>query len=588
MNLSPSAHADTFTRDHLPPAEQWPTFEFTLPELRYPDRLNAGAALLDAAVAQFGGERPALLTPGGERWTYADLQRRSNQVAQVLTEDLGIVPGNRVMLRAPNTPWTVAAWLGVLKAGAVVVTTMPVLRAGEVRVLCELTKPQVMLCDARFLEDARVACTSASDAGSPAPGASAPTLVAYGSGVDAPDSLEARCAAKSGEFEPVATAADDVALLGPTSGTTGVPKITMHFHRDILANADTFARYVLKPLPDDVFACSAPFAFTFGLGALVVFPLRFGAAALLTERATPLELAELAHAAGATILFTAPTAYRAILKQGGAELLRGLRQAVSAGEHLSREAWLHVYDETGLKLINGIGATEMLHIFISAAGAEIKPGATGVAIPGFRATILDADGNEAPPNTPGRLAVIGPTGCRYLNDERQGNYVVNGWNVTGDTFVRDEHGYFFYQARSDDMIVSSGYNIAAPEVESALIEHDAVAEVAVVARPDPERGAIVCAFVVPSEGCEGDADLAKTLQDFVKQQIAPYKYPREVRFVTELPRNPSGKLQHFRLRQVLRDEMATPPQPSQPDQPDPATGASGHTHRNRAHQEVTP
>lgn len=543
MSMTPSAHVDTFTRDHLPPADTWPALEFTLPELHYPERLNAAAVLIDNAVETYGPDRPALRTPDGTVWTYGELQKHSNQVAQVLTEDLGVEPGNRVLLRGPNNPWLVAAWLGVLKAGAVVVTTMPMLRSSEVATLIQLTKPVVAISDHRFVDE--LATAAGEDV----------TVLSYG-GPDDGD-LTARCEGKSGEFTAVDTAADDVALLGPTSGTTGVPKVTMHFHRDVLANADTFARHILQPTADDVFAGSPPLAFTFGLGGLVIFPLRFGASSLLTEKAGPVELAEHASDAGATILFTAPTAYRAILKEKRGDLLRGLRVAVSAGEHLSKETWEAVREATGLKLVNGIGATELLHVFISAAGDDIRPGTTGKAVPGFRATILDQDGEELGPGQSGRLAVIGPTGCRYLDDARQANYVVNGWNVTGDTFSMDEDGYFTYQARSDNMIVSSGYNIGAPEVETAIDQHPDVVENAVIGRPDPERGSIVCAFIVLREGVIGDAAKRKEIQDFVKQTIAPYKYPRDVRFVTELPRNPSGKLQHFKLRDGLLNESAT-------------------------------
>ena len=543
MSLLPSAHVDTFTRHHLPPADTWPAFEFTLPELHYPDRLNAAAVLIDDAVAQHGADRPALRTPDGAVWTYGELQTRSNQVAQVLTEDLGVVPGNRVLLRGPNNPWIVAAWLGVLKAGAVVVTTMPMLRSTEVSTIIDLTKPVVAISDHRFVDELAVA------AGDDV------TVLTYGKNDDG--DLTARCSRKSGQFTAVNTSSDDVALLGPTSGTTGVPKVTMHFHRDILANADTFARYILEPTADDVFAGSPPLAFTFGLGGLVVFPLRFGASALLTEKAGPVELAERAVEAGATVLFTAPTAYRAILKENRGELLRGLRVAVSAGEHLSKETWEAVHAATGLRLVNGIGATEMLHVFISAAGDDIRPGATGKAVPGYRATILDAEGRELGPGQSGRLAIIGPTGCRYLDDPRQANYVVNGWNVTGDTFSMDEEGYFTYQARSDNMIVSSGYNIGGPEVEAAIDQHPDVVENAVIGIPDEQRGSIVCAFVVLREGVTPDAGKRKEIQDFVKQTIAPYKYPRDIRFVTELPRNPSGKLQHFKLRDRVLAADAT-------------------------------
>ncbi|WP_431229860.1 AMP-binding protein [Paenarthrobacter nicotinovorans] len=555
MSMLPSAHVDTFTRDHLPPADTWPALEFTLPELQYPDRLNAAAVLIDDAVEQYGADRPALRTPDGVVWSYGELQTRSNQVAQVLTDDLGVVPGNRVLLRGPNNPWIVAAWLGVLKAGAVVVTTMPMLRSTEVATLIGLTKPVVAISDHRFVDELAIA------AGDDV------TVLAYGSttgNADDDGDLTSRCGRKSGEFTAVDTAADDVALLGPTSGTTGVPKVTMHFHRDILANADTFARYILQPTADDVFAGSPPLAFTFGLGGLVVFPLRFGASSLLTEKAGPVELAEHAAAAGATILFTAPTAYRAILKEKRGDLLRSLRIAVSAGEHLSKETWEAVREATGLRLVNGIGATEMLHVFISAAGDDIRPGTTGRAVPGFRATILDNDGNELGAGNIGRLAVIGPTGCRYLDDPRQANYVVRGWNVTGDTFAMDADGYFTYQARSDNMIVSSGYNIGGPEVESAIDQHPDVVENAVIGIPDEERGSIVCAFVVLRDGVTGDAAKRKEIQDFVKQTIAPYKYPRDVRFVTGLPRNPSGKLQHFKLREgVLAQDAGSASQTPQ-------------------------
>ena len=488
MELSPSAHEDTFTRDHLPPQKLWPTMEFTLPELQYPERMNAAQVLIDQAVTDFGADRTALLAPDGSKLSYGELQRQANQVAQVLVEDYGLRPGNRVMLRGPNNAWLVASWLGVLKAGGVVVTTMAALRAAEIGKLAELTRPLLLITDHRFADDAR----QASNGGYP--------VLSYGGAGS--DDLVRLAELKSGEFTAVDTAADDVALLGPTSGTTGVPKITMHFHRDVLANADTFARYILEPTQDDVFAGSPPLAFTFGLGGLVVFPFRFGASSLLTERATPVELAEYSHQAGATILFTAPTAYRAILKNDKEDLLKSLRVAVSAGEHLPAETWHQVKDATGLELVNGIGATELLHVFVSAAGQDIKPGATGKAIPGYRATVLDEDGNEAGPNEPGRLAVIGPTGCRYLDDERQHNYICNGWNITGDIFYKDEDGYFVYQARSDNMIVSSGYNIGGPEVEQALDQHPDVLENAVIARPDPNRGSIVCAFVVLVEGAE--------------------------------------------------------------------------------------
>ncbi|KJK35063.1 2-aminobenzoate-CoA ligase [Lentzea aerocolonigenes] len=529
---SPSAHADTFARDHLPPEGLWPTIEFTTPELSYPERLNAATQLVDVPATTFGPDRPALRTPAGEVWSYGELRARSNQVAQVLV-DLGLVPGQRVLLRSPNNPWTVAAWLGVLKAGGVVVTTMAALRTRELMPVVERTRPSIALVDDRFVEDARALPLE---------------VVTY-------QDLAARAAAKPEEFTAVDTAADDVALLAPTSGSTGTPKITVHFHRDVLSIDNTFGRHVLRLTQDDLVACTAPFAFTFGLGMLVVFPLRAGACALLTESATPAQVADLVEQHGVTVLATAPTAYKAILRDGLDGKLSGLRTAVSAGEHIPRETWQRLRDRLGLRVIDGIGATELLHIFISAAGDDIRPGSTGKPVPGYRATVLGLDGEELGPGVPGRLGVIGPVGCRYLDDARQKDYVVSGWNVTGDVFHRDEDGYFHYHARSDHMIVSSGYNIGGPEVEEAIDTHPDVLESAVVAKPDEERGSVVCAFVVLREGVEGDEAKAREIQDHVKRTIAPYKYPRDVRFRTSLPRNASGKLQRFALRKIVEDEV---------------------------------
>ncbi len=545
MELSPSAYTDTFARDHLPPTDQWPTLEFTTESLQYPDRLNAAVELIDVPVARFGPDRVALRTPAGEVWTYGDLQRRTNQVAQVLVDDLALEPGNRVLLRAPNNPWTVACWLGVLKAGGIVVTMFSALRAGELAPVVEKARPVIALVDHRFAEDVDTVRDSV-----------APELRVVRFGGEGETDLVALAAAKSGEFTAVETAADDVALFGPTSGSTGVPKITTHFHRDILAIDDTFGKHVLGLRADDLVSCTAPFAFTFGLGMLVVFPLRVGASSLLTELATPAQLADLVAEHGVTALATAPTAYKQILTTGKVQQLAGLRVAVSAGEHIAEHTWQRLHDELGLRLIDGIGATEMLHIFISAAGDDIRVGATGRPVPGYRATILGPDDEEVPPGVDGRLAVIGPVGCRYLDDDRQAAYVVNGWNVTGDTFCRDEDGYFYYRSRTDNMIVSSGYNIGGPEVEAAIDSHPDVVECAVVAKPDPERGSVVCAFVVLREGVSGDAGKAKEIQDHVKSVLAPYKYPRDVRFADSLPRNTSGKLQHFRLRQQVAGEQS--------------------------------
>ena len=531
MPPSSSAHVDTFCQDNLPAGDEWPELLFDLPGLQYPKRLNCAVELLDHVADRLGANRHCLLAPGCEPWTYGDLRRVSNQIATVLTEDQGIVPGNRVLLRGLNNPWLVACWFGVMKAGAVAVTTVPMLREGELAKIAEIAAVDFALCDTRCTE----ALTS-----SGIPGL---RVLEYGG----EGGLTTAISGRPETFTPVDTAADDVALLAFTSGTTGRPKATVHFHRDILAVADTFSAHVLKPQADDIFTGTPPLAFTFGLCGLVVFPLRVGASTLLVEKATPEQLADLIAEQEVTVCFTAPTAYRAMLASGKADRLGTLRRAVSAGEHLPAATWRSLFEATGLRLIDGIGATEMLHIFIASADDDIRPGSTGRAVPGYVATVLDEQGNPQPPGIPGRLAVKGPTGCRYLADQRQHEYVQHGWNITGDTFVEDADGYFWYQARSDDMIVSSGYNIAGPEVEEALLAHPDVKECGVVGLPDEERSQVVTAFVVLRDGVQGDERVIAQLQEFAKQRIAPYKYPRRVMFVDELPKTVTGKLQRYRL-----------------------------------------
>ena len=428
----------------------------------------------------------------------------------------------------------------MIKAGGVTVTTMALLRPREIATIVGLTEPSLALCDHRFAADLA---------------AGAPGLTALIYGGDDPGDLTARCAAKDGTFTPVDTAADDVAMLASTSGTTGQPKVAMHFHRDVLATADSFSKYLIKPHRDDVFTGTPPLGFTYGLGGLLLFPLRAGASTLLIERATPAELADAIAAHGVTVLSTAPTAYRAMLATGKAPALKNLRRCVSAGEHLPRSVWEDFRQATGLAIIDGIGSTEMLHIFIAAADDDIRPGSTGKAVPGYRATILDEHGQEVPDGEPGRLAVQGPTGCRYLSDERQRTYVQHGWNITGDTYIRDADGYFWYQARSDDMIISAGYNIAGPEVEEALLGHPDVVEVAVIGAPDPGRGMVVQAYVVLREGAAADPAKVAELQDYTKSSIAPYKYPRVIEFVSELPKTISGKTQRYRLRQLAGEKL---------------------------------
>ncbi len=527
-----SAQRDSFVRDRLPPPELQPEFLFELPELHYPDQLNAAVELIDKGPQ----DAPAVINDAGT-WTYGQMRDLSDRIARLLVEEEGLIPGNRVLLRGPNGAMLFAAWLAVLKAGGIVVATMPILRPGEIATILDRAQIHHAIVDERSLGDFMTAADET--------GLIRSLLVYRGDGGGG--ALEKRLRDKASGFEPVATHRDDVAIVAFTSGTTGRPKACIHYHRDVLASADSFARYVLTPEPGGRWICSAPIAFTFGLGMQLIFPWRFGGAAITLDQAGPKPLLEAMAKHRITHLATAPTAYKAMLGKLEGHDISSLQICVSAGEHLPAATWQAWREATGLRIVDGIGATEMMHIFISASGDDIHPGATGKAVPGYRACVLDGAGRPLAHGV-GRLAVRGPTGCRYMDDERQRDYVQHGWNVTGDTYRQDEEGYFWYVARSDDMIVSAGYNIAAPEVENALYLHGAVAECAVIGVPCDERGQKVKAFVVTAAGHEGSPELARALQDHVKAAIAPYKYPREIEFVTALPRTATGKLQRFQLR----------------------------------------
>ncbi|MCQ8782107.1 AMP-binding protein [Mangrovibrevibacter kandeliae] len=542
--MSGTCHVDTFVLDNMPPADLMPDF-INLDRLGYPEALNATVELVDRHVAEGRGDRVALLAPGGIRWTYGELARTIDRMANVLTRTLGLVPGNRVLLRSANNPTKVALYMAIIKAGGIVVATMPLLRARELVQVLDKAKIGLALCDASLVEEMEKAVA----------GAVAPARIVTWTGT-AGGELGALLEGAPDHFHAPATRAEDPCLLGFTSGTTGMPKATIHTHRDLLVICDCYAREVLQATEDDIFIGSPPLAFTFGLGGLVLFPFRVGASAVLLERAGPPDLAKAIGEYRATISFTAPTAYRAILAKRADYDLSSLRKCVSAGETLPKptfDAWL---EATGIKLMDGIGATEMLHIFIAACEDDIRPGATGKPVPGYEAKIVDANGADLPRGTPGRLAVRGPIGCRYLADERQKAYVEKGWNITGDTYAEDEDGYFWFQARNDDMIVSAGYNIAGPEVEAALLAHPSVLEAGVVGAPDADRGRIVKAYVVLSEGHTASPELAKALQEHVKRELAPYKYPRSVVFVDALPKTESGKLQRFALRRQAEADAA--------------------------------
>jgi 2-aminobenzoate-CoA ligase len=543
-----SPHVDSFARDHLPPAELWPDLIFSTPELNYPQRLNAAHELLDRWIETGHGARACLIGEA-ETLSYGELAERVNRIANALAKDLGMLPGHRVLLRAPNNPMMVAACLAVIKAGGIAVPTMPLLRARELAFPLNKARIALALCDRRLADEIEKARALA-------PGLA--RIVTFGRDGE----LEGLMQQPGYErFTPCATASDDVCLIAFTSGTTGEPKGTMHFHRDLMATCDTYGRHVLRANADDRFIGSPPIAFTFGWGGLVLFPLWVGAACVLIEKAAPEDLAAAIERFRPTICFTAPTAYRAMLPLLAAHDVRSLRKCVSAGEALPLavfEAWRAA---TGIGIMDGIGATEMLHIFIGSPEGEIRPGATGKPVPGYEARVVDDAGRELPAGKIGRLAVCGPTGCRYLADPRQASYVQNGWNITGDTYVMDADGYFWHQARSDDMIISAGYNIAGPEVEGALLTHPAVAECGVVGEPDEQRGQIVKAYVVLRPGFAGEVAMTRTLQDHVKAMIAPYKYPRAIDYVSALPRTQTGKLQRFELRRMAaesaRDRLAS-------------------------------
>ena len=529
-----SAHVDPFCREGLPRVEQWPVMNWDDPRFAYPGQLNCGASLLDDAIERSWGDRPCMIAADGSvSFGYGELHEWSNRIANVLVEDLGLQPGNRVLLRCFNHPWAVAAWFAVVRAGGVVVTTMPLLRANELETTISKAEIELALCDSRLMEEMDEVAADV-------------VVVPWGNG--GADDLLVRAQSKSDRFTPVETAADDVALLAFTSGTTGEPKCTMHFHRDVLAIADMF-NPVLEPRSDDLFCGSPPLAFTFGLGGLVIFPMRVGASTVLTEKPGE-EFLQAIEAHSPTVCFTAPTAYRAMIGSSDEFDLSSLRAGVSAGETLPKPTWDQFKEAMGVELIDGIGATELLHIFISASGGDIRPGATGVPLLGVGAQVVDEEVNPVANGEVGLLAVQAPTGCRYLDDDRQQEYVRQGWNLTGDAYIRDDDGYFWYQARADDMIISSGYNIAGPEVEASLLKHPSVAECAVVGIPDEMRTQVVKAFVVLRPELGGDDDLISQLQDFVKAEIAPYKYPREVEFVSSLPKTQTGKVQRYRLREA--------------------------------------
>lgn len=537
----PTAHTDTFVQRNLPTEGEQPQVSFDLPELNFPNQLNAAHDLLDRHCGSGQGGRIAVISDDVS-WTYADLATQTNKIAQVLTQDMDLIPGNRVLLVGPNSPMLVAAWLAILKAGGIAVAAMPLLRARDYGKVIDKAEISHAICDVAVAEEIETAVAQS---------ATLKHYCFFDDGSLSASPLHKKMAEKSGTFDAIKTAADDPAIIAFTSGTTGEPKGCIHFHRDVLAMAHTFSRHILRPTENDRFMCSAPIAFTFGLGMSVIFPLMVGASSVLLKQGAPAKFGEAVGHHQVTIAATAPTGYRALMKEIDSFDLASLRLCVSAGEHLPQETFAAWEEATGLKLVNGIGATEMIHIFISAPPEKSLAGATGFAVPGYTARILSPDLEPLPVGEKGYLAIQGPTGCRYLNDPRQADYVKEGWNLTGDIFHCDEDGRFWYHGRADDMIVSSGYNISALDVEEAVLKHDAVGECAVIGVPDAERGMLVKAFIVLKECTGSRDDLAVEIQTFVKNTIAPYKYPRAITFVDGLPKTSTGKLRRSALRSLI-------------------------------------
>ncbi len=534
----PVSQADRFVHERLPRPEQCPIMRYDLPELLIPDQSNLVEVLL-ARVAERGLSDRPFLRSDKRTLSYAEAARQIDRIAQVLTEDFELLPGNRVLLRGGNSIGMALAWLGVVRAGLVAVATMPLLRAKELAEIMDKSKPSLALCDATLLHELQSAKSLV---------ATLATIVAFNQ-PDAAGSLETLAAQKSGMFERSLSAADDIAMLAFTSGTTGKPKAAVHSHRDVLAACQTWPRHILQARPEDIVIGSPPLAFTFGLGGLLLFPMWAGASVYFPSAPyTPELMVKLIEQTGATICYTAPTFYRQMAVFAKQHRMPSLRICVSAGEALpdaTRQLWK---DATGIDMLDGIGATEMFHIFISTVPGDVRRGAIGKLVPGYTGKVVDDEGLEVPRGSIGKLAIIGPTGCRYLDDARQASYVKNGWNFPGDAFVQDADGYFFYQARADDMIITAGYNVGGPEVEDALLTHPAVAECAVIGVPDEERGMIVKAVVVLKPGQLASPANAKALQDHVKATLAPFKYPRQIEFVDKLPRTETGKLQRFKLR----------------------------------------
>jgi len=537
------------TTDSLPPRELWPELVFSLPEFAYPPTLNVAAQLVDVHVAAGHGDDPAVIFDG-TTLSYRQLQRTTDRVGHALMH-LGVGPGDRVAMRLPNRPVFVATWLAVQKIGAVGVATMPMLRARELAYIVNDSGAKVFVCASDLLDELVRARASfdhpVTIVAATLPGES----TAAAGGADA--SLEQLASVEPDELAPYATPRDALALIAYTSGSTGVPKGTTHAPTDILASADGYARYILNPRRDDVFGGHPTLAFTFGLGGLLVFPLRFGATTALLDRYTPERLVDVVERQRVTILFCAATTYRMLLQDAALETahdLRSLRLCVSAGEPLPAAVCEEWQRRTGVTILDGLGSTEMFHIFVSARPGAVRPGATGLTVPGYIAKVVDDQLNEVPRGTPGLIAIKGPTGCRYWRKpDRQRDYVRGGWNVTGDVYVQDADGYFWYQCRNDDLIICAGYNIAGPEVENVLLEHPAVLETAVVASPDEVRRFIPKAFVVLKPGVQASDALIGELQEHVKRELAPYKYPREIEFVDSLPRTETGKIRRVELRE---------------------------------------
>ncbi len=531
-----------------PPRELWPRFGLDFPEAReWPAKLNIAEVLVDDNLKR--GDKPAILYED-RQIKYRELQLMINKFGNAL-KVLDVKPYDRVMLRLPNIPEFIVSSLAVQKLGAVSVPTFTLLKAKELSYIASDCEAKVLITTPSLLEDVEkakgelktirhIVLADAKPSEVEAP------YIAFDYLMD--DFKEAT------GLEPVRVDQDEVTLLLYTSGTTGPPKGCIHTHRHYLAVADCYAKNVLQAREDDVWGGPPTMAFAYGHTGLICNPLRHGATTSLvgSGRFEPASMFQLIEKHGISVFYGVPTAYRtmvALKHERGKYDFSSLRVCVTAGEPCPPSLYYTIKEFFGCEVLEHMGCTELFNGFISTRFGQVKPGSMGLAVPGYDVRILGDDGNEVKTGEVGHLAVAGPIGIRYWKlPEKQAESVRNGWNHTGDMAYKDEEGFFWFASRSDDIIKTAAYRVSPHEVEEALIKHGAVAEAGVIGVPDLERGQIIKAFIVLKPDHKPSSRLEEELRVFVKDQIAPYKAPKEVEFVKELPKTETGKIRRAELK----------------------------------------